>query len=423
MSLMGKGALICLVHGTFARDAPWTQAESPLCRALMDRLPGATLLPFSWSGGNSHQIRAETGQALASIIEEKLLAGDVDRVFLIGHSHGGNVALRSLDSEAVEAAVRGMIFLGTPFLIVDKRNWDRTIPAYAKATATLAAFIVSLIGIALLATIAFTVMEDFTGKIVFLIGMLALTQVFEGIYDFVLDRLKWDLPDGFDLAADHAEELISTTIPPCPSFIAAVAADEAGFLLAGVDRVTHTPIELLRLVGEAFLSIIAGVLAGVMVLQFAQGGIIEDSAALGVLLVVFVIVSLGFVFLPLPFAILFSLVRSSPVAFGGESPLMVLAARVRPSAAPPWSDAPGSVRRIWPRADVAGLRHSFFYSSPEVINAAATWVAQVDTARQGPRISARYSAVDAPLLKHPIVRWVPGSVVAILVIFLGMAEF
>src|SRR5678815_2985221 len=49
---------------------------------------------FYWSGVNRHEARITAGAALARAIEK---AGPDRKVHLVGHSHGGNVALAAVN--------------------------------------------------------------------------------------------------------------------------------------------------------------------------------------------------------------------------------------------------------------------------------------------------------------------------------------
>lgn len=102
---------------------------------------GATLHWFPWSGRNSHARRIQAGEQLATLIDS-LRKDPSDQVFIIAHSHGGNVALYSL--KHVEP-VDGIVFLATPFLQFDPQRFDfadfRFLPfavAYTAFTALIA---------------------------------------------------------------------------------------------------------------------------------------------------------------------------------------------------------------------------------------------------------------------------------------------
>jgi pimeloyl-ACP methyl ester carboxylesterase len=74
------------------------------------------LLSFSWTGRNSHFARAEAALSLAETLRRLDREYQGTPIFLVAHSHGGNVALYALQNPEVESLVRGIIFLGTPFL-------------------------------------------------------------------------------------------------------------------------------------------------------------------------------------------------------------------------------------------------------------------------------------------------------------------
>src|SRR5205823_320959 len=115
---------IVMVHGTFAANADWTRSDSFLCNALHARFPNAEFFPFAWSGRNSHSGRIGAGNRLAEFLQS-LKARSPDRpIFVITHSHGGNVLLYALSQTSAEACVNGCVFLGTPFINTRPRTLD-----------------------------------------------------------------------------------------------------------------------------------------------------------------------------------------------------------------------------------------------------------------------------------------------------------
>lgn len=82
---------VVLVHGTFARDADWTLEDGPVTAEIRRRFPHARVVPFNWSGANSPSARIKAGEELATVVKSIGAAGQ--SVWIIGHSHGGNVAL------------------------------------------------------------------------------------------------------------------------------------------------------------------------------------------------------------------------------------------------------------------------------------------------------------------------------------------
>lgn len=117
-----KQPVIYLIHGTFAPNAPWTD---PVSSELVDGLNNsgieAEYRRFQWSGRNRVIDRKEGGARLAEEIGPIL--DNRDRaVVLIGHSHGGNVALEAgKNLTAPQCAGLRYCFLATPFLSSNRR--------------------------------------------------------------------------------------------------------------------------------------------------------------------------------------------------------------------------------------------------------------------------------------------------------------
>lgn len=112
---------IVLIHGTFATGAPWTRPDSwfaqSLATALAHRSVTSSNLTFiDWSGGNSHSARLEGSRKLVDHLSAVGLRPQ-DTCFLVGHSHGGNVALHAIvHDDQVRDQVDGVVTLATPFL-------------------------------------------------------------------------------------------------------------------------------------------------------------------------------------------------------------------------------------------------------------------------------------------------------------------
>jgi len=113
--------VVTLVHGTFARHAPWMREG-----LLWDRLkalPGTTLFSrFCWTGSNSHTARLRAGEDLASHLRGLTDKFPNARHFIVGHSHGGNVMLYAMKDEALADRVTGLVTLATPFITVRRRK-------------------------------------------------------------------------------------------------------------------------------------------------------------------------------------------------------------------------------------------------------------------------------------------------------------
>jgi hypothetical protein len=120
--------VITLVHGTWARNATWTRAGSPLCSALRTEFPRVLIVPFVWSGANTMRARDKGSQALSAHIRDFILRHPNARHYVIAHSHGGNLAMYALREDDLRRRVDGLVCLSTPFLHVRPRE----IPPVAK---------------------------------------------------------------------------------------------------------------------------------------------------------------------------------------------------------------------------------------------------------------------------------------------------
>ena len=114
---------VITIHGTNAgaesdHGDEWWQKGSPFQTKLAERIDDRLEFePFHWSGDNSETERREAGAALA-----KKLRKEDDPVIVIGHSHGGSVALHALfllflknPKKAMEI-FRSLVTVGTPMI-------------------------------------------------------------------------------------------------------------------------------------------------------------------------------------------------------------------------------------------------------------------------------------------------------------------
>lgn len=138
---------IILVHGTWGRGYFASAKEQPCwCPDSLSTLPSSKKLRwfdssstfrneldrhldkagmtapdircFCWNGHNSIREREKAAEVLAGLISRILTEAPAKRVFVIGHSHGGNVALRALGKMTGDASGVRLISLATPFLCV-----------------------------------------------------------------------------------------------------------------------------------------------------------------------------------------------------------------------------------------------------------------------------------------------------------------
>jgi hypothetical protein len=108
-------AILFLVHGTFAKPSNWTNSGSQFCQSLLRLLgPDTSIRCFTWSGKNSLGAREKAANRLRGLLIDSVARFPGIKHFVIGHSHGGNVALKSVASPAL--ADVGIVCLSTPIL-------------------------------------------------------------------------------------------------------------------------------------------------------------------------------------------------------------------------------------------------------------------------------------------------------------------
>ena len=110
--------LLVLIHGTFDKTASWIKPGSGF-RELVRSSIGNNVdfdSSFAWSGRNTHDARLQAGSELCHHLTELVRKNRTARIFLIGHSHGGNVALYALrDNAFLRRNIYGVVTIGTPF--------------------------------------------------------------------------------------------------------------------------------------------------------------------------------------------------------------------------------------------------------------------------------------------------------------------
>ena len=117
-------AVVTLIHGTFARGAPWTMPGSALSDALECQFGGRVQLRrFDWSGHNSFSARRKAVADLARDIERAREGHPGRPHYLVGHSHGGSVALGAAMADS-PSPVDGVVCLATPVLTTRRRRFS-----------------------------------------------------------------------------------------------------------------------------------------------------------------------------------------------------------------------------------------------------------------------------------------------------------
>jgi hypothetical protein len=113
---------LILVHGTWARGAKWIEPGSETVKGVVAQLhaPAATVA-MRWSGRNTFSARRQASEMLGKEIQEQASRHPNDKIFVIAHSHGGNVAMQAIQNGDVRDKISGLVCLSTPFFHVRPR--------------------------------------------------------------------------------------------------------------------------------------------------------------------------------------------------------------------------------------------------------------------------------------------------------------
>jgi hypothetical protein len=407
---MTDPVVVYLVHGTFARKAPWMREGSHLVTALHEAFGARlTIERFVWSGANSFRARANAARELARQWEAFAKANPSAKIFVIAHSHGGNVASYAMRQCRCGDRIRAMTTLATPFFESVPR-WVRlgvlcleAAVFYLGIVATLSAFIRWAVNPAL----------DYahnhstgTWRWVFVLGVALLlgnwgkgliTLLFElvgGVAQWATDTLElWQ-----DRLVERAELPRSTSMP---TLCIALQADEARAWLTAT-RIAKSPFEFTALASLAIVALATMGLAIVWTLElcapivglalFSVGHLAAFKSFLVLDAVLRVVGALDICALIACMGCLIALngvsllMAGHPLAEGTNNFLAPILVRtrmtVRPAFARNLTVEEYSVRALWGKSVFSPFRpelaHSWAHSLPALVDRVVAWLVHVD---------------------------------------------
>lgn len=115
-------ATFILVHGTWAKAHHWPALRDGL--AIVAGAAGelCRIEELRWSGKNRTSARQRAASDILSIVQEIHSASKDEKVFIIGHSHGGSaIAYFLKEHPALANTLGGCAFLSTPFIAIRPR--------------------------------------------------------------------------------------------------------------------------------------------------------------------------------------------------------------------------------------------------------------------------------------------------------------
>ncbi|HLC06664.1 MAG TPA: alpha/beta hydrolase [Candidatus Babeliales bacterium] len=112
-------SVFILIHGTWGADCSWYVPKGDFFDALEETVckKNSAVVSFRWSGGAGHDARVKAAQSLVKLI--RTYHPSV-AIYLVAHSHGGNVATLAshmlTQEEDNKHHIRALFTLGTPIM-------------------------------------------------------------------------------------------------------------------------------------------------------------------------------------------------------------------------------------------------------------------------------------------------------------------
>jgi uncharacterized membrane protein YhaH (DUF805 family) len=373
-----------LIHGTFARNAIWTEPDEVIASALRQMARRPKLFRFIWSGGNSHlaRIRAamDLRREIASIAQDGFTG-----IHLVGHSHGGTVALLANNDPSVSKYIKSATYLGTPFTISQPRSLD-LLSRNISSTFSWLLIIFSVIGVIVLFGITTSFFSPALDRIWAIPGIMLFVITLLMVLAFALIKrpeLRRDMEAGLKRYFRARQRLIAGRLRQAPShfpaFVVSVSRDEARVWLRLVTMLSELPWLFISVAQRSLAAIFLTAIAAFFFSAGATGyfGWPDDAMfyTSGVLVGGAAALALSLTFAPLVFALYLWAVRGTRFGVGSDGVIEGLASRVSVTSLPPPPLAHGSRVLAFPEARlIGGLRHSSFYSDPALASQIADWI-------------------------------------------------
>ena len=349
------------------------QPDGEFFTAVRDRVPGCAVVPYRWSGKNSHSARISAGRELAQFTNELCQSNAFRRVWCVAHSHGGNVALYALRDCEFAAKLAGIAFFGTPFLHFRRRNLEQFCHTFTNVLSWLLLFPVYPFVSFLLLFIAMLF-----GPLV--VGFQLFIGNPVGAWLYLRHRKRarlWAERKMLSFLSQRqreADKWLKQSTPLCATYVATISRDEAGIWLACFDRMSEALWAGLAVAGRTIAPVVG------IVFSLLIGMVVVDDTLMNfespfMFLMQMVLGLAAFIVVGPFFAVPVSwIVRGTPLAFGWEGFLKGCTLRIRPSRSPFWESEHTTVREYAADDNIEGQRHCFFYRDMNVIDDVARWI-------------------------------------------------
>jgi Predicted acetyltransferases and hydrolases with the alpha/beta hydrolase fold len=116
-------ATFILVHGTFAKSAHWPALESGLVETARAAGENARFEQATWTGRNKIIARGVAATNIFNLVQQIRSRSPNEKIFLIGHSHGGSgIAYFLKEHPEAMNLLGGCAFLSTCFVAIRPRS-------------------------------------------------------------------------------------------------------------------------------------------------------------------------------------------------------------------------------------------------------------------------------------------------------------
>lgn len=366
---------IVRIHGTFSPKPEWFDKTSLLSKTLLAHFPNAQLLPFNWSGHNSHSARINAGSRLSEYLRD-LRTDDPSRpCFVVTHSHGGMVLLYALSQKSTQESIDGCVFLGTPFLMTRRRSLGAYIDNLSFQLTWLSLSILPIVLLVLW----------FGISINGLIGSIVV--VFMAIYFSAESWFERNITNRISRALlrtlEKRQEVFLKYVTPAslnlPALICYAPYDEARGWLSLLNSVTGSTFTVTANVVEFLTN--WPLFIFMLVIAFAIDWLVGERNAFAIVGIFpsFVLVFVGMLFilvLSVVMPVMSALLRGHLAGFGWEGLLGYSLVEVRPSYYP-MTDPEANVlllRSETTQSGYRGLQHSKFYVDSSLVDSLVAWI-------------------------------------------------
>ena len=249
---MNKKLDIVLVHGTWARNAPWAlgTGDSSFRKRLKEKLHyEVNFHSPNWNGRNRHEDRKIDDHELGALLDELKSSKDTDKIFIIGHSHGGNTALYS--SEENNEKIQGIACMNTPFILPIERNMYPSIKLLKTSISIILIYLISIPSILLfypMIELETSLSDNFVFFIfLFLIYGAIILLVARKVYKIFHDRTIKRFTSFIDNIIKKRDDIISDIKTPkskIPLLSIRSDGDEVSFVLNVCRTLADLPFAL-----------------------------------------------------------------------------------------------------------------------------------------------------------------------------------